>query len=128
MSQLPFDPLLLAILSPLAVALAIALGLPKRFSIKLAYVGFGLPALLALHEALRLIIEETLEQRFKRHLHSSLALQAGVEAMGLKLYAPKEYRLNSVLGIEVPAGIDDARARKYMTDRFKVLIADAFGR
>jgi NADH-quinone oxidoreductase subunit M len=49
MSQLPFDPLLLAIVSPLAVALAIALGLPKRWSVKLAYVGFGLPALLALH-------------------------------------------------------------------------------
>lgn len=49
MTALPFDPLLLAILSPLAVALAIALGLPKRFSVKLAYVGFGLPALLALH-------------------------------------------------------------------------------
>ena len=49
MSQLPFDPLLLAIVSPLAVALAIALGLPKRYSVKLAYVGFGLPALLALH-------------------------------------------------------------------------------
>lgn len=49
MSQLPFDPLLLAIVSPLAVALAIAFGLPKRWSVKLAYVGFGLPALLALH-------------------------------------------------------------------------------
>lgn len=49
MTALPFDPLLLAIVSPLAVALAIALGLPKRFSVKLAYVGFGLPALLALH-------------------------------------------------------------------------------
>ena len=49
MSQLPFDPLLLAIVSPLAVALAIALGLQKRYSVKLAYVGFGLPALLALH-------------------------------------------------------------------------------
>ena len=85
------------------------------------------PALLALHEALRLIIEETLEQRFKRHLHSSLSLQKGVEAMGLELYAPPEYRLNSVLSIEVPDGVDDARARKYMTDRFKVLIADAFG-
>jgi len=85
------------------------------------------PALLALHEALRLIIEETLERRFKRHLHSSLSLQKGVEAMGLKLYAPPEFRLNSVLGIEVPEGIDDGRARKYMTDRFKVLIADAFG-
>ncbi len=49
MTALPFDPLLLAIVSPLVVALAIALGLPKRFSVKLAYVGFGLPALLALH-------------------------------------------------------------------------------
>ena len=49
MSHLPFDPLLLAIATPLAVALAIALGLPKRLSVKLAYVGFGVPALLALH-------------------------------------------------------------------------------
>ncbi|MCF7687049.1 MAG: NADH-quinone oxidoreductase subunit M [Cephaloticoccus sp.] len=49
MSQLPFDPLLWAIVTPLAVALAIALGLPKRYSVKLAYVGFGVPALLALH-------------------------------------------------------------------------------
>lgn len=49
MSQLPFDPLLVSIVTPLAVALAIALGLPKRFSIKLAYVGFAVPALLALH-------------------------------------------------------------------------------
>jgi alanine-glyoxylate transaminase / serine-glyoxylate transaminase / serine-pyruvate transaminase len=85
------------------------------------------PALLALHEALRLIIEETLERRFKRHLHSSLSLQRGIEAMGLALYTPEQYRLNSVLAIRVPEGIDDARARKYMTDRFKVLIADSFG-
>ncbi|MCW5549903.1 MAG: NADH-quinone oxidoreductase subunit M [Opitutaceae bacterium] len=49
MSQLPFDPLLAAIAAPLVVALAIALGLPKRFSVKLAYAGFTVPALLALH-------------------------------------------------------------------------------
>ena len=49
MINLPFDPLLAAILAPLVVALAIACGLPKRFSVKLAYVGFGLPLLLALH-------------------------------------------------------------------------------
>ncbi|QYM78291.1 NADH-quinone oxidoreductase subunit M [Horticoccus luteus] len=49
MSHLPFDPLLVAILAPLAVALVIALGLPKRYAVKLAYVGFGLPAVLALH-------------------------------------------------------------------------------
>jgi NADH-quinone oxidoreductase subunit M len=48
MPSLFLDPLFLAIATPLAVATAIALGLPKRFSVKLAYVGFGVPALIAL--------------------------------------------------------------------------------
>jgi NADH-quinone oxidoreductase subunit M len=48
MSNLLFDPLFLAIAAPLAVATAIAFGLPKRFSVKLAYVGFGVPLLIAL--------------------------------------------------------------------------------
>ena len=49
MSNLPFDPLLASIFVPLAVAVAIAFGLPKRFSVKLAYVGFAAPLLMALH-------------------------------------------------------------------------------
>ncbi len=49
MSPLPFDPLLVSIAAPLALALAIALGLPKRWSVRLAYGAFALPALLALH-------------------------------------------------------------------------------
>ena len=49
MNTLPVDLLLLSILTPLAVALAIALGLPKRYSIKLAYLGFGIPAAAALY-------------------------------------------------------------------------------
>lgn len=83
--------------------------------------------LLALHEALRLICDETLERRFRRHLHSSLALQAGIEGMGLRLATPKEYRLNSVVAIAVPEGVDEARARRYMSSSFKVEIAGAFG-
>ena len=49
MSNLPFDPLLVSILAPLALALAISLGLPKRWSVALSYVAFAIPALLALH-------------------------------------------------------------------------------
>src|SRR5436305_14953026 len=48
MSPLLSNPLFLAILAPLAVALAIALGLPKRWSVRLAYAGFGVPAIIAL--------------------------------------------------------------------------------
>jgi len=85
------------------------------------------PGLLAMHEALRLILEETLERRFERHMHSSLALQAGIEGMGLTLFTPVAYRLNSVVAIRVPEGVDSEAARQYMSSRFKVLIAGAFG-
>ena len=44
-----FDPLLIAIVAPLVVALAIGCGLPKRWSVRLAYAGFGVPLLMALH-------------------------------------------------------------------------------
>jgi NADH-quinone oxidoreductase subunit M len=49
MSLSPFDPLLYSIAAPLAVALAIGLGLPKRWSVRLAYAGFTVPLLMALH-------------------------------------------------------------------------------
>lgn len=49
MSNLPFDPLLISIVTPLALALVIALGLPKRWSVWLAYVAFAVPMLMGLH-------------------------------------------------------------------------------
>jgi aspartate aminotransferase-like enzyme len=85
------------------------------------------PGVLALHEALRLVAEETLERRFRRHEMSSRALQAGIEAMGLELFTPKDVRLNSVIAINLPAGVDSARVREYMTKAFRVEISGAFG-
>jgi alanine-glyoxylate transaminase / serine-glyoxylate transaminase / serine-pyruvate transaminase len=85
------------------------------------------PGILALHEALRLIGEETLERRFKRHEMSSLAMQDGIEAMGLTLFTPKEVRLNSVIAINMPKGADSTRVREYMTRAFRVEISGAFG-
>lgn len=85
------------------------------------------PGVLALHEALRLVAEETLERRFRRHEMSSLALQAGLEAMGLAPFAPKEVRLNSVVAVALPDGVDGVRVRDYMTKAFRVEISGAFG-
>ncbi len=85
------------------------------------------PGILALHEALRLICEETLEKRFDRHYMSSKALQAGLEAMGLELFIPEDHRLNSVVAITLPPGVNSGRLRKYMSDKFKVEISGAFG-
>jgi alanine-glyoxylate transaminase/serine-glyoxylate transaminase/serine-pyruvate transaminase len=85
------------------------------------------PGILALHEALRLIGEETLERRFKRHAMSSRAMQAGIEAMGLTLFTPEEVRLSSVIAIKMPAGTDSGRVREHMTKAFRVEISGAFG-
>jgi NADH-quinone oxidoreductase subunit M len=46
---LPFDPLLAAVAVPLALAAAIALGLPKGWAVRLAYVAFAVPAAMAMH-------------------------------------------------------------------------------
>ncbi|WP_344799013.1 pyridoxal-phosphate-dependent aminotransferase family protein [Litoribacillus peritrichatus] len=85
------------------------------------------PGILALHEALRLICTETLENRFERHELSSKALQAGIEAMGLSLFVKEEHRLNSVVAINLPEGADSAAIRNYMVERFNVEISGAFG-
>jgi len=85
------------------------------------------PGILAMYEALRLICEETLQKRFQRHKRSSEALQAGIEAMGLNLFVPTEIRLNSVVAIDIPKGIDGFKVRKTMADKFNVEISGAFG-
>ena len=83
--------------------------------------------ILALHEALRLVCVETLPNRFNRHLQCSEALQAGIEAMGLKLLVPKEHRLNSVIGIVTPDQVSSDVVRSHMSRAHKVEISGAFG-
>jgi alanine-glyoxylate transaminase/serine-glyoxylate transaminase/serine-pyruvate transaminase len=82
---------------------------------------------LALHEALRLVCAETLEKRFARHLKCSLALQAGVSAMGLELFAPAPCRLNSVVGISTPAGLSPADICGHISRQHQVEISGSFG-
>jgi aspartate aminotransferase-like enzyme len=83
--------------------------------------------ILAIHEALRLVCTETLKVRFDRHLRSSLALQAGIEAMGLTLHVKPAARLNSVVGIKVPDGVDGKQLLSTMSKRYKVEISGSFG-
>ena len=83
--------------------------------------------ILAIHEALRLVCTETLKVRFGRHLRSSQALQAGIEAMGLTLHVKPIARLNSVVGIRVPDGVEGKQLLRTMSERYKVEISGSFG-
>jgi len=83
--------------------------------------------ILALHEALRLVCDESLERRFARHRRCSEALQAGIEGLGLKLLVPKRARLNSVVGICIPESVVPDRVRAHMSKVHKVEISGSFG-
>jgi len=65
----------------------------------------------ALREALRLIHEEGLAARWRRHELNHRALVAGVEAMGLQMAVAPANRLWSLNAVSVPQGVDDARVR-----------------
>lgn len=82
---------------------------------------------LALHEALRLVCAETLENRYARHLRCSLALQAGITGMGLELYAPEACRLNSVVGIAAPRGLTPGLICGHISKQYQVEISGSFG-
>ncbi len=82
----------------------------------------------ALREAMRLTMEEGLENRWARHRVNQQALIAGVEAMGLVLLVknPKE-RLVTVTPVMIPAGIDDAKFRNQLLHEFNIEIAGGIG-
>ncbi len=84
-------------------------------------------ALYGLREALRLIVEEGLEKRFARHLKHAAALHAGLEGMGLELFAQEGHRLPSLTTVRVPAGCDEAAVRASLLQEFNLEIGGGLG-
>jgi alanine-glyoxylate transaminase/serine-glyoxylate transaminase/serine-pyruvate transaminase len=82
--------------------------------------------LYGLHEALRLVLEEGLDARERRHRANSRALCAGLAAMGLEPRVPEAERLPPLTAVAVPAGVEDAPARKHLLERFGIEIGGAF--
>jgi alanine-glyoxylate transaminase/serine-glyoxylate transaminase/serine-pyruvate transaminase len=81
----------------------------------------------AIYEALRIVIEEGLEARFKRHLANAGALVAGLKGMGIELAAQEGHRLPQLAVVKVPAGIDEAKVRAELLRNFNVEIAGGLG-
>ncbi len=80
----------------------------------------------AFHEALRLIHEEGLEARWKRHQDAHMTLVRGLDNLGLELFTPASHRLPMLNVITIPQGIDDAAVRQAMLDR-GIEVAGGFG-
>ncbi len=80
----------------------------------------------ALHEALRLVLDEGLENRFRRHHALAEAFRAAMKALNLKIVAEKEYEANTVTAVYYPDGIDDNKFRGEMRNR-GIVVASTLG-
>ncbi len=81
----------------------------------------------ALFESLRIIQEEGLEARWRRHRRNHEALVAGLEAMGLSLHVDAAARLWSLNAVTIPDGVDDAGVRRQLLSRFNLEIGGGLG-
>jgi alanine-glyoxylate transaminase/serine-glyoxylate transaminase/serine-pyruvate transaminase len=81
----------------------------------------------ALREALRLIHEEGLAQRFERHRRHAALLWDGLEAMGLCLQVPLSHRLPTLTTVIIPDQVDDATVRRALLTGYNIEIAGGLG-
>ncbi|WP_323171857.1 alanine--glyoxylate aminotransferase family protein [Natrialba sp. PRR66] len=81
----------------------------------------------AIREALRLVAEEGIEERWARHERLAGALKAGVEGMGLEMNAPDEFWLPSLNAVRVPDGVDDGEVCAELLERYDLEIASGLG-
>lgn len=79
----------------------------------------------SLREALRLVAEEGIEERWERHERVAGALRAGVEAMGLDIAS--ESWLPSLNAVGLPEGVDDTAVIDHLLDEYGIEVASGLG-
>jgi aspartate aminotransferase-like enzyme len=88
----------------------------------------ALPLLYAYREALTIMLEEGLQNVYKRHKICSDALYSGLSAIGLTPYVTNEAdRSISIVALNYLDGLEDKTFRSTLADKFKVLVAGGFG-
>jgi alanine-glyoxylate transaminase/serine-glyoxylate transaminase/serine-pyruvate transaminase len=85
-------------------------------------------SLYAIHEALRLVVDETLERRWQRHSDASEHLYARLEGAGLELIVAAEHRLAPLTLVRIPDGVDDASVRRSLLENRSIELGGGLGK
>ena len=81
----------------------------------------------ALREALRLVAEEGLEERWDRHLSTAEILWDGLAELGIECHVQKEFRLPSLTTAVIPENVDGKAVSAYLLEHFNIEIAGSLG-
>lgn len=83
--------------------------------------------LYAARECARLLVDEGMDNAVERHRMHGTAMTEGLTALGLALFGDQSVRMNNVVGVRIPDGIDGDAARATMLGDYGIEIGTSFG-
>lgn len=81
----------------------------------------------AFYEGLRLVAEEGLEARWRRHQEQAQELWKGLSDLGLAMHVPEGQRLPSLTTVRIPEAVDGAEVRSRLLNEYSIEIAGGLG-
>ncbi len=81
----------------------------------------------AMNVALDIVLEEGLENRYKRHEKLAKGTVAGINALGIELFAKDYARSVTVTSAKYPEGIVDSEFRGLLSNKYNIVIAGGQG-
>ena len=84
-------------------------------------------AMYGLREAYRLVLEEGLENRFKRHQRNHLLLKSELENLGFEFVVKEGFRLPMLNAVKLPDGVDDVAVRGKLLNEYNIEVGGGLG-
>lgn len=81
----------------------------------------------ALYEALRIVAEEGLENRWKRHEANTRLLWEKLQSIGLEMHVAMADRLLTLTSVRVPEGVEDGDIRQRLLLDYNIEVGGGFG-
>ena len=81
----------------------------------------------ALRESLRLVAEEGLAERWKRHRQNAELLWSGLESLNLTCHVDREFRLPTLTTVRIPDGVDGKAVSKTLLHDYNIEVAGGLG-
>lgn len=78
-------------------------------------------------ECARILLEEGLGAAIERHRVHGAAMAAGLAGLGLRIFGDPSVRMNNVVGVYIPDGIDGEAVRGELLARYGLEIGTSFG-
>ncbi|HEY0248119.1 MAG TPA: alanine--glyoxylate aminotransferase family protein [Gryllotalpicola sp.] len=83
--------------------------------------------LYAARECARLLAEEGMDAAVARHVLHGGAMAAGLTGLGLALFGDQRHRMNNVIGVFIPDGVDGEAVRGALLADYAIEIGTSFG-